>query len=69
MLSSLEISLSQSLQNIVFKYLAAPLSLYGCLFLGSQLNSHYPPIQMEALSAIWLQEMALLADGTTRNGN
>ena len=35
-LSSLEISLSQSLQNIVFKYLAAHLSLDGRLKLSAQ---------------------------------
>ena len=43
-LSSLEISLSQSLQNIVFKYLTAQLSLVWAGVSGSQLNSHYSPI-------------------------
>ena len=43
-LSSLEISLSQSLQNIVFKYLTAQLSLVWAGVSGSQLNSHYSPV-------------------------
>ena len=61
-LSSLEISLSQSLQNIVFKYLAAHLSLDGRLKLSAQ-HSPTPLSRWRHFQPYgWLQEMAELED-------